>query len=405
MLRNYEDIIKEFPFFSQRKDKLYYLDSAATSQKPKQVIDTVCNYYSQENANVHRGIYRLGDLLTTRYEDTRKKVAKFIGATKEQEIVFTSGTTDAINLVASGLAKICLKKGDEILLSSSEHHANIVPWQLAAESCGAVLRYIPLTKEHTLDVDVAKKMISDKTKVVALSHVSNVLGVINPVKKIVSLAKSVGALTLVDGAQAVPHFYVDVEDLDCDFYTFSGHKMLAPTGVGVLYGRLSLLEELPPFKGGGSMIQRVEEQTSSWNLVPYKFEAGTPNISGVLGLGAAIDFLNNLDRDFILQEEKKLTRKLVDELKKEPGVTVFGNHGENSIGVVSFSHDKIHPHDMASICDSHHVCIRAGHHCAQPLMKSLNVESLSRVSFYMYNNEKDLEKFLVAFQQAKKIFS
>lgn len=405
MLREYKDIIGHFPFFTDQKEKLYYLDSAATSQKPKTVIDRVCQYYSYENANVHRGIYRLGDDLTTRYEDVRKNVARFIGVKDERQIVFTSGTTDAINLVANGLAKTRLKKDDEIVLSQMEHHANIVPWQLAAQSVGAVIRYIPMTDESTLDLKAAEALISKKTKVLALSHVSNVLGVINPVKKLIAMAKNVGAVTLIDGAQAVPHFSVDMCDLECDFYTFSGHKMLAPTGIGVLYGRLSCLEDLPPFRGGGNMIFQVKEQYSSWNSVPSKFEAGTPHIAGVIGLGAAIEFLETLDRPYLMQEEKRLSRLVQDELKKDPEIKLFSHHGSSSIGTIAFSHKQIHPHDMASICDSHNVCIRAGHHCAQLLMGALETPALSRVSFYLYNNEVDVDQFLSSFHEAKHVFS
>ena len=405
MLRDHKDIIAHFPFFTDQTEKLYYLDSAATSQKTKAVIDRVCQYYAHENANVHRGIYRLGDDLTTRYEDVRKNVAAFIGVKDERQIVFTSGTTDAINLVASGLAKTKLKKDDEILLSRLEHHANIVPWQLAAESVGAVIRYIPMTDESTLDLKAAESLISKKTKVLALSHVSNVLGVINPVKKLIEMAKNVGAVTLIDGAQAVPHFAVDMCDLDCDFYTFSGHKIMAPTGIGVLYGRMSCLEELPPFRGGGNMIFQVKEQSSSWNVVPSKFEAGTPHIAGVIGLGTAIEFLETLDRPYLMQEERRLSSIVQNELNKDPNIKLYSYHGEDSIGTIAFAHEQIHPHDMASICDSHNVCIRAGHHCAQLLMGALETPALSRVSFYIYNNESDVDQFLSSYHEAKSIFS
>lgn len=391
-----------FPFLKQDLP-IHYLDNAASSQKPQRVIDRMTRFYSFETSNVHRGIYKLAEQATGFFEGTRKQVARFLGDVQTKEIIFTSGTTDSINLVAQSWGREFLKEGDEIVLTIAEHHSNIVPWQIIAKEKGAKLLFAPLNADCRLDLPAVKKLITKRTKVLAFAHVSNVLGVIHPVKELIALAKSVGAITVIDGAQSIPHFSVNVKELGCDFYAFSSHKMCGPTGVGVLYGREELLNAMPPYRGGGEMINRVTTEGSTWNLLPHKFEAGTPDIGGVIGLGEAIAFLESIDREQALAEDIALSQAFFHELKKNKDIEVFVHGFEDWIGILSFHHKKIHPHDMAAVLDSENVCVRAGHHCAQPLMNFLKLPATTRISPYLYNNEEDLEKFLVGLRKVEKL--
>lgn len=381
-----------------------FLDSGASSQKPKVVLDRIQKYYTVENANIHRGVYWLSEAATKAFEDSRKKVASFLGGVDFKEVVFTRGTTESINLVASGYGEKFLKPGDEILLTISEHHSNIVPWQILARKTGAVVKFIPLTDNYRLDMKAAKELVSEKTAIMSFAHVSNVLGVIHPVKELIALAKNVGAISIVDGAQSIPHFDVDVKGLGADFYAFSGHKMVAPTGIGVLYGRKELLEKMDPYQGGGDMISTVSVDGPVWNELPHKFEAGTPNISGAIGLGSAIDYLRSMPREEALKHDVKLGRRVFEALKGRPGIKTFYDGGDDWVGIVTFYSELIHPHDMAAICDTDKIGIRAGHHCAQPLMNALKVPATSRVSPYIYNTDEDIDIFLKAYDKAEKIF-
>lgn len=394
----------QFPLFAN-SSTLAYLDSAATSQKPKQVIDRLLAYYSEENANVHRGIYNLSETATAHYEESRLKIARFIGVKDEGEIIFTSGTTAGLNLVAKSWGETYLQPGDEILLPITEHHSNIVCWQMVAKKTGAIIRYIPLTKDFRLDIKECAKLITKQTKVLAFAHVSNVLGIIHPVKELVAMAHDVGAITVCDGAQAIAHLNVDVKDLGVDFYCFSGHKMCGPTGVGVLYGRRSLLEKMPPLFGGGDMIISVSCEGSVWAELPNKFEAGTPPIAQVIGLGASVDFLQSLDRQTLLKHEINLGEKALKTLTRNKHIKTFVQGSEDWVGIVTFHHEKIHPHDLAAILNDQGVCIRAGHHCAQPLMNYLGVSSTSRISPFMYNNDSDIERFLIGLEKAEQLFA
>ena len=391
-----------FPFL-KRETPIHYLDNAATSQKPQRVLDRMMHFYSFETSNVHRGVYKLAEQATAFYEGTRKQLAHFLGDLDEREIIFTSGTTDAINLVAQCWGGKYLNAGDEILLSMAEHHSNIVPWQMIAKIKGAKLIFAPLDEHYRIDMKAVKKLVNKRTKVMAFAHVSNVLGVIHPVKDLIALAKKVGAISVVDGAQAVPHFDVNIRELDCDFYAFSSHKMCGPTGVGVLYGRLDILNEMPPYRGGGEMIRTVSTEEITWNHVPHKFEAGTPHIGGVIGLSEAVAFFKSLDREKFYKADVDLAKKFLKELKKNKYVKVFVDSTDDWIGTISFHHDLVHPHDIATILDSENVCVRAGNHCAQPLMKSLGVPASTRISPFLYNDESDLEKFLFAFRKMESL--
>lgn len=392
-----------FPLLAHDPE-LVYLDSAATSQKPRVVIERLQQYYSFENANVHRGVYQLSENATRAFEGARQSIARHMGATSP-EIIFTRGTTDAINLVAQCAGQVQLKRGDEILLTVAEHHSNIVPWQIVAERHGAKVRYIPLTPEFRLDLDAAQKMINPKTKIVALAHISNVLGVIHPVREIIRMAKSVGAWTLIDGAQGAAHLPVNVRELDCDFYALSGHKAFGPTGIGVLFGKAERLNAMPPYQGGGDMIETVSLEGSTWNQLPSKFEAGTPPIAAAIGLGTAFDFLRSLDLDAVLAHDQALGLELYRALSDFRQVKTFVTPGPDWIGIVTFAHTAIHPHDLAAVCDGEKVCIRAGHHCAQPLMQILGVSATARVSPALYNDKKDLERFLGALSKAERLFA
>ncbi len=390
-----KSIRNDYPIFQKKwaNESFCYLDSAATSQTPIQVIDAVAEYYSDYNANVHRSIYAIGEKATKAYESAREKVSQFIGAEESRSVVFTRGTTEAINLVAYAWGRHNLKKGDEILITEMEHHSNLVPWQLVARDMGATLKTIPFRTDGTLEN--VETYFNENTKIVSVIHQSNVLGTVNPVDEIISLAKSVGAVTLIDAAQSVPHSPVDVSSLECDFLAFSGHKMLGPTGVGVLYGKLNLLEEMEPFLTGGEMIREVTFEKSTWNDVPWKFEAGTPNIAQVIGLGSAVDYLSEIGLDKINAHETAISNYAVEKLNEIDEVTIYGNPPKRG-GVVTFNLHNIHPHDLAQLLDKEGVAIRAGHHCAQPLMDKLGVTATARASFYLYNDLEDIDKLVAA---------
>lgn len=401
-----EAIRKDFPILERmiRGKKLVYLDSAATSQKPRQVIDAISRYYREYNANVHRGIHTLSDESTDAYEQARLKVARFIKAPSSDGVIFVRNTTEAINLVALGWARKALGPGDEIALTRMEHHSNLIPWQMVARETGAKLKFIALRVDGTVNMDSAAEVIGEKTRLVAVSHMSNVLGTINPVKELARLAHQHGALILVDGAQSVPHMPVDVRDLECDFLAFSGHKMLAPTGIGVLWGREELLREMDPFMGGGSMILEVSCETATWNDLPYKFEAGTPNVSGAIGLGVAIDYLSSLGMENVRAHDVEITSYALRQLKQIKDLLIFGPL-DPSIrgGVIGFNFIDVHAHDVGTILDQDGVAIRAGHHCCQPLMTWLSVPATARASFYIYNTKEEVDVLVQSLARAKEM--
>jgi cysteine desulfurase/selenocysteine lyase len=401
-----EVVRKDFPILETlpHGKRLVYLDSAATSQRPRQVIDRMVHFYEAENANVHRGVYELGEKATAAYEGAREAAARYIGARSTRSIVFTRGTTESINLVRYSWGRANIHEGDEILVTEMEHHSNLVPWQLLAQESGAVLRHLPIDDEGRLRVDLLGEFVTDRTKLVAVTLMSNVLGTINPVREIADAAHSMGARVVVDAAQAAPHIVFDVNELDCDFLGYSSHKMLGPTGAGVLYGREDLLEEMPPFLGGGEMIREVWADRATWNEIPYKFEAGTMNIAQAVGMGAAIEYLEALGRDSVRAHEKELTKYALSRLA-ETGATIYGpGDVEERGGVVSFNLEEVHPHDMATIVDQEGVCIRAGHHCAQPLMRKLGVPATARASFYVYNSTDDVDVLVEALEKSKEWF-
>ena len=391
---------RDFPIFQD--SDLVYLDNAATTQKPGIVIETIKSLYQEANANVHRAIYSLGTEATNRFETARLKISKFINAPSEKEIIFTGGTTGSINLLARSIGNT-LRPGDEILISEMEHHSNIVPWQLTVQRTGAVLKYIPINKNGELDISDPEKYFTPQTKIVSLTHMSNVLGTINPVKKLARMAHNVGAVFIVDGAQGVPHMKVDVQDLECDFYTFSGHKMLGPTGVGILWGKMGQLENMDPFMGGGEMIDVVTMESSTWNSVPYKFEAGTPNFAQAVGLGAAVDYLENITMEKVAEHEQELTIYALTKLGKIDGLHLYGNPPKRG-GVISFNLENIHPHDLAQFLNEDNIAIRVGHHCAQPLLKTLGETATARMSFYIYNDESDIDKFCHSLHSIREYF-
>jgi cysteine desulfurase/selenocysteine lyase len=393
---------KDFPLFTHNPS-LVYLDSAATTQKPQAVIDAVVRYYENDNANVHRGVYALSECATAAYENTRQKVAELIGAAHTREIIFTRGTTEAINLVAHSFGSLAIQQGDEIVLSVMEHHSNIVPWQMVCERFGAQLKVVPLLTNGELDLEAYKNTLNEKTKLVAMIHVSNVLGTVNPVKEIVSTAHQKNIPVLFDGAQAIAHMPVNVQEMDCDFYVFSSHKLYGPTGVGVLYAKTKWLEAMPPYQTGGDMIRRVTFEKTEFNMLPYKFEAGTPNIAGVVGLGAAIDYVKQVGFDYIQSHEKKLLDRATQQLSQVVGLTIYGT-SNNKSGVIAFTMENAHPHDIATILDQSHVAVRAGHHCAMPLMDYLKVPALSRISFGIYNEIADVDKLMGGLQSVRNIF-
>ncbi|WP_336760788.1 cysteine desulfurase [Paenibacillus sp. USHLN196] len=398
-------IREQFPILHQEINghPLVYLDSAATSQKPRAVIEAVKHYYEYENSNVHRGVHTLGSRATDAYEGAREKVAKFINARRTQEIIFTRGTTTALNLVASSYARANCKEGDEIVITQMEHHSNLIPWQQVAKETGATLKYIPLQPDGHIELADVEKTITNNTKIVAIAYVSNVMGLIHPVKQIAEIAHRNGAVIVVDGAQSTPHMKVDVQDLDCDFYALSGHKMCGPTGIGALYGKKALLESMEPIEFGGEMIDDVGLYESNWKELPWKFEGGTPIIAGAVGLGAAIDFLEQIGMDEIAHHESVLAAYATERLAEIEGLTIYGP-AKRHVGVVTFNLGDVHPHDVATVLDASGVAIRAGHHCCQPLMRWLEVSSTARASFYLYNNEQDVDRLVSALIQTKEYF-
>ncbi|MBO9598235.1 MAG: cysteine desulfurase, partial [Cohnella sp.] len=375
----------EFPILNQdiNGHPLVYLDNAATTQKPRAVIEAVKRYYEWDNANVHRGVHTLGSRATDAYEGAREKVARFINAPASRQIVFTRGTTTALNIVASGYARQTLREGDEIVITPMEHHSNLIPWQQAAKATGATLKYIPLQPDGTISLADVESTITPNTKIVSMTYISNVLGTINPIAEVAKIAHKNGAIIVVDGAQSTPHLKVDVQALDVDFYAFSGHKMCAPTGIGVLYGKAQLLERMEPVEFGGEMIDFVELYDSTWKELPWKFEGGTPIIAGAVGLGAAIDFLQEIGLDNIDKHEKKLTSYALDSLSAIDGITIYGPRQERA-GLVTFNLGDVHPHDVATVLDTEGIAVRAGHHCCQPLMRWLKATATARASIYLY---------------------
>ena len=382
---------------------LVYLDNGATSQKPQAVIEALNRYYSAENSNIHRGVHYLSEHATTVYEAARGKIRQFINARADKEIIFVRGTTEAINLVAQCYGRSFLKAGDEIIVSAMEHHSNIVPWQMLCEQTGAKLRVIPINHDGDLVMEEFRRLLNDKTKFVSITHVSNALGTIVPVKEIVALAHERGVPVMLDGAQAVPHLRVDVQDLGCDFYAFSGHKLFGPTGVGVLYGRAELLEKMPPYQGGGDMISLVTFEKTHYNVLPYKFEAGTPHIAGGIGLGAAIDYLLTLNWQQLATHEHKLLSYATDSLAGIDGLRIIGTAKEKA-GVLSFVLDHVHAHDVGTILDQEGVAVRAGHHCAMPVMQRFGVPATTRASFAFYNTIEEIDVLVRAIHRVRKVF-
>jgi cysteine desulfurase / selenocysteine lyase len=401
-----ERVRRDFPILSRQVHgkPLVFLDSAASSQRPASVIDAVDQYERLHHANVHRGVHLLSQEATGLFERARERVRAFVNAASTREVIFTRGTTEAINLVAQSYARNRLKPGDEILLTALEHHANIVPWQLAAGQTGAVIKVVPMDRRGVVDVADVAATLSDRTRIVACAHVSNALGTVLPVREIVKLAHARGAVVLVDGAQAVPHQRVDLAALDCDFYAFSAHKMYGPTGIGALIGRESLLEQMPPWQGGGDMILTVSFEKTTFNALPFKFEAGTPNISGAVGMAAAIDYIESLGIDRIHAHEQVLLELATTKLLRVPGLTIIGTAPDKA-SVISFTLDGIHPHDLGTILDAEGVAVRTGHHCAMPVMEFFDLPATARASFACYSRESDIDALVAALQKAREVFS
>ncbi|QQZ10493.1 cysteine desulfurase [Heyndrickxia vini] len=405
---NAKEIRKLFPILDQEVNghPLVYLDSAATSQKPYSVIEAINNYYKEDNSNVHRGVHTLGTRATDKYEGAREKVRRFINASSTSEVIFTRGTTTSINTIANSFGRDNVKEGDEIVISYMEHHSNLIPWQQLAKQKGATLKYVPMQEDGTITLDDVQKTVTSNTKIVAIMHVSNVLGTINPIKEITKIAHNNGAYMVVDGAQSTPHMKIDVQDLDCDFFAFSGHKMCGPTGIGVLYGKRELLENMEPVEFGGEMIDFVDLYDSTWKELPWKFEGGTPIIAGAIGLGAAIDFLEDIGMENITKYEHQLAEYALNKLSEVKGITIYGPMDPmKRAGLVTFNLDDVHPHDLATVLDAEGIAVRAGHHCAQPLMKWLKVSATARASFYLYNTEEDIDRFVAGLLKTKEYFS
>ena len=399
---NPDHIREEFPIFHERKG-LVFLDSASTTQKPQCVIDSVSTFYSNYNANIHRALYEIGEKATNEFESVRSKVKKFLNVPDSHEVIFTRSSTESINLVAYSWGISNLNRDNGVLVTEMEHHSNLVPWQMISEKTSSPLEYISLQKNGVLDLSSIEDDLNDKG-ILAIVHQSNVFGTINPIAKIVELAKSKGVLTLIDGAQAAPHFPVDISKIDCDFYVYSGHKMVGPTGVGVLIGRKSILDKMDPFLGGGEMINNVTMEKSTWNEIPWKFEAGTPNIAQVIGLGRAIEFIDDIGLNDIRAHENKLLDYSIEELSKIDGINLYGNPSERG-AVIPFNIKGIHPHDLAKFLDTDKICIRAGHHCAQPIMKVLEISASARASLYIYNNAKDIDELVKSIKKTAKILA
>lgn len=400
-----QEIRRDFPILEREVNgrMLVYLDNAATSQKPRQVIEALTDYYEHHNANIHRGVHHLAEEATVAYEGARRKIARFLDAPDTAGLVFTRGTTEAINLVAYAWGRKFLREGDEVVITETEHHSNLVPWQLAAQATGAKLRFIPVLEDGTLDMEEAERLIGARTRLVGCIHASNVLATINPVERLAELAHENGALMLVDGAQSAPHLPVSVEALGCDFFACSGHKMLGPTGVGVLWGRPEILEEMDPFLGGGEMIREVQLDHSTWNDLPYKFEAGTMNVAQAVGLGAAVDYLESLGMENVREHERRLGEYAYRRLSEIDDLALYGPKRERT-GIVSFSLPDVHPHDLSQLLDEEGIAIRSGHHCAQPLMRRLGVAATARASFYVYNTEEEVDALVSAIVGAREFF-
>ncbi|MBN2366401.1 MAG: cysteine desulfurase [Calditrichaeota bacterium] len=408
---NVEEIREDFPIlaetFSSSKGPdipLIYLDNAATTQKPRNVLEAIKNYYSHENANVHRAIHKLGERATVAFEKSRSKIADFINAPSARQVVFTRGTTEAINLVVNGWGRKFIKAGDEILLSEMEHHSNLVPWQLLAKEKGAKLRFIPFSKSKgTLQIGNLEHFLTERTRIISVTHMSNVFGTINPVRGLIQKAREHGIPVMLDGAQSVPHLPTDVQELDCDFLAFSGHKMCGPTGIGILYAKEKYLEEMDPYQGGGEMISAVWLDKATWNDPPHKFEAGTPNIAGAIALGAAVDYLNSIGMEKITTYEQKLTTYALSSLQSIEDMKIYGMAPFRG-GVISFNLGEIHPHDMAQFLDSQGIAVRAGHHCAQPVMRKLEIPATTRASFYLYNTFDEIDRLVISLLKAREFF-
>jgi cysteine desulfurase/selenocysteine lyase len=400
-----EKIRADFPILKEkiRNKPLVYLDNAATCQKPQAVIDSISHLYSHEYANVHRGVHTLSIKATDRYEGAREKVKDFINASSTKEIIFVRGATEAINLVAQTFGKANIKKGDEIIITAMEHHSNIVPWQMLCEETGAILKVAPINLQGELIYPEFEKLINDKTKLISVVHMSNALGTVNPVKKIIAAAKAKKIPVLLDGAQAIPHLSVDVQALDCDFYVFSGHKLYAPSGIGVLYGRKALLEAMPPYQGGGDMIRKVTFEETEYNTLPYKFEAGTPSIADVVGLGAAIDYLTEIGMDNIAAYEAELLGYATEKAQQVKGLKIIGEATDKG-AILSFVLDNIHPHDIGTMLDSLGIAVRAGHHCAMPVMDFFEVPATARASFAMYNTKQEIDVLIDGIEQLIEVF-
>jgi cysteine desulfurase / selenocysteine lyase len=403
-----ERVRSDFPIITRgtsRGKRLAYLDSAASTQKPRQVIEAISAFYAESNANVHRGVYELSETSTLMYDRARQKVARLINAPDHRSCIFVRNTTEAINLVAGSWGRSNLEPGDTVVLTMLEHHSNIVPWQMITQQTGAKLEYVDIDDYGRLKLDQLQEILKrDRVKLLAFTHVSNALGTITPVREIARMAHEAGALVLVDAAQSVPHMRVDVQDLDVDFFAFSGHKMVGPMGIGVLYGRKELLEAMPPYMGGGSMIRQVESDHSTWADLPEKLEAGTPSVADAIGLEAAIDYLESIDFEAIREHEIQLTNYAIGQMREIQGITLFGPEGEDRAGVISFLLAGSHPHDIASILDGEGVAVRAGHHCAQPLMRRLDVTATARASMYVYNTEEDVDQLIRGIEVVNEIF-
>jgi cysteine desulfurase/selenocysteine lyase len=398
-------IRKDFPILSASVNghPLVYLDNAATSQKPTIVINALSDYYQEYNSNIHRGVHYLSQKATDAYEGSRSKIRQFINAGRLEEIIFVRGTTEAINLVAQTYGRKNIRSGDEVLITALEHHSNIVPWQMICEEKGAKLKVVPMTDEGDLDLDVFRKLLNDNTKIAAITHVSNALGTVNPIKEMIVMAHDRGIPVLIDGAQAIPHMAVDVVDLDCDFYAFSGHKMFGPTGIGALYGKKDLLESMPPYQGGGDMIKSVSFEKTIYNDIPYKFEAGTPNISGGIAFGVAVDYLDSLDRKSIQEHESSLLDYAMAQLSSIRGIEIIGK-SKNKTSVLSFVLEGVHPHDIGTILDSEGIAIRTGHHCAQPIMARLGIAATARASFALYNTFQEVDALVRGMYKVVEVF-
>jgi cysteine desulfurase / selenocysteine lyase len=396
----------DFPLLQDKMNgkPIVFLDSAASSQKPQVVIDAISQYYEHDHANVHRGVYELSQRATDAFEHGRKVVKDFINAPSTEEIIFTKGATEGINLVASSFSQKFLNQGDEIIISTMEHHSNIVPWQMACERHGAILKVIPIFEDGSLDLDAFRNLISNKTKIVSIAHISNAMGVINPVQDMIQLAHEVGAAVLIDGCQAAPHIKVDVVDLNADFYVFSGHKVYGPTGIGVLYGKRQWLDAMPPYQGGGEMIDQVSFEKTTYNVIPHKFEAGTPHISGVVGLGTALEYIMQIGHEAIMEHEQELLAYATNQLKSLSGLRIIGDH-KNKTSVISFIVEGCHPYDLGTLLDKQGIAVRTGHHCAQPLMARFNIPGTVRASFSLYSNKQDIDALISALTRAIQMLS